>query len=63
VTRPRRTRAAKPSRSRQWIVRVLVVAAVFVIGVALGAALDDNPEPGTTTFDRTLTVVTLTATP
>jgi hypothetical protein len=41
---------------------VLVVAAVFVVGLALGAALDDNPEPGTTTFDRTLTVVTLTST-
>jgi hypothetical protein len=38
------------------------VLAVFLIGVALGASLDDNPSPGTTTFDRTLTVVTLTPT-
>jgi hypothetical protein len=59
VTRPRR----KPDRRRQWIVRALVVAAAFVVGVALGAALDDNPDPGTTTFDRTLSVVTLTANP
>jgi hypothetical protein len=33
-----------------------------VIGVAVGAALDESPDPGTTTFDRTLTVVTLTPT-
>ena len=44
------------------LIRLLVVLAAFVIGLALGAALDDNPEPGTTTFDRTLTVVTLTPT-
>jgi uncharacterized membrane protein YciS (DUF1049 family) len=47
---------------RRSLIRVLVVLAAFVIGIALGAALDENPEPGTTTFDRTLTVVTLTAT-
>jgi hypothetical protein len=47
---------------RPSLIRLLVVLAAFVIGLALGAALDDNPEPGTTTFDRTLTVVTLTAT-
>ena len=44
------------------VVRLLVLLAAFVIGVAVGAALDENPEPGTTTFDRTLTVVTLTPT-
>ena len=48
---------------RRVLVRLLVVLAAFVLGVALGAALDENPEPGTTTFDRTLTVVTLTGTP
>jgi uncharacterized membrane protein YciS (DUF1049 family) len=40
------------------IVRLLVVVAVFLIGLALGAALDDNPKPGTTTFDRTITIST-----
>ena len=40
---------------------VLVVAAAFVFGVALGAALDENPRPGTTTLERTLSVVTLTS--
>jgi hypothetical protein len=45
------------------VVRVLVVAAAFVVGVALGAALDDNPDPGTTTFERDVTIVTVTGTP
>jgi hypothetical protein len=40
------------------IVLGLVVVAAFVIGLALGAALDDNPRPGTTTYERTLTIST-----
>ena len=32
----------------RWIVAVLVVAVVFVLGVALGEALHDNPKPGIT---------------
>jgi uncharacterized membrane protein YciS (DUF1049 family) len=43
---------------RGTIVRLLVVVAVFLIGLALGAALDDNPKPQTTTFERTLTIST-----
>jgi hypothetical protein len=58
VTRPRR-RLGRTA----LVVRVLVVAAAFVIGVALGAALDDNPDPGTTTFERDVTIVTVTGTP
>jgi hypothetical protein len=42
--------------------RVLVVAAVFVLGLAIGAALDDEPEPGTTTYERTLRFATVTVT-
>ena len=45
---------------RATVIRLLVVLAAFVIGLALGGALADDPDPGTTTFDRTLTVVTLT---
>ena len=56
------TRARRRPARIGTVVRVLVVAAVFAIGVALGAALDDNPKPGTTTFDRTLTVVTVSPT-
>jgi hypothetical protein len=33
-----------------------------VLGLAFGAALDDGADQRTTTFDRTLTVVTLTPT-
>ena len=54
------TRARRRPGSR--LTRWLVVVAAFVLGLALGAALDDGPEPGTTTFDRTLTVITLTST-
>ena len=32
----------------RWIVAVLVIAVVFVLGVALGEALHDNPKPGIT---------------
>ena len=55
------TRARRRTGRRALVTRWLVVAAAFVLGLALGAALDDRPEPGTTTFDRTLTVVTLTS--
>ena len=55
MTRPRRPRPARSS----FAVRALVVAAVFVLGLALGAALDDNPDSGQTTIERSLTVVTL----
>ena len=50
-----------PTRSdRRRVLRlaalVLLLAAVFVIGVAFGQALDDGPEPGgTVTTVRTLT--------
>lgn len=58
MTRPRRRRASRGGTA----VRVLVVLAAFLVGIALGAALDNGPDPGTTTFDRTLTVVTVTST-
>ena len=32
----------------RWLVALLVVAAVFAVGVALGEALHDNPKPGIT---------------
>lgn len=55
------TRARRRPPRRALVTRWLVVLAAFVLGLALGAALDDGPEHGTTTFDRTLTVVTLTS--
>ena len=32
----------------RWLVALVVVAAVFAFGVALGEALHDNPKPGIT---------------
>jgi hypothetical protein len=53
----------RPDARRALATRWLVVLAAFVLGLALGGALaDGGPEQGTTTFDRTLTIVTLTPT-
>lgn len=42
---------------RTIVVWALVLALVFAIGVALGEALNDNPQPGsTTTQERTFTL-------
>ena len=40
----------------RWAARGLFVLIVLVIGVAVGEALHDNPKPGTSTFERTLTI-------
>lgn len=48
----------RPPRRRRWPRRLLVVLAsaiLLAVGVALGQALDDGPEPGVTqTSVRTL---------
>jgi hypothetical protein len=42
-----------------WIVRLAIVVAVFVAGLAIGRALEDAPEPGgTQTVVRTLEPLT-----
>jgi hypothetical protein len=48
----------------RWAGVVVVLALVFTAGLALGQALDDNPEPATTpsqTIVRTLGPVPLSA--
>ena len=46
------------SSRRRVVVWVLVLALVFAVGVALGEALNDNPQPGsTTTQERTITLL------
>jgi len=54
------------ARSRPSVVvlavRLLVVAAVFALGLAVGAALDEDAAPGTTTYERTLRFATVTVT-
>jgi len=39
----------------RWLLAIVLVAAVFAVGVAVGEALHDNPKPGITiTTVRTL---------
>lgn len=58
-----RERPRRPSTGKRivlWILRLLVVAAVFVAGLAVGRALEDAPEPGgTQTVVRTLDPLTV----
>jgi ferric-dicitrate binding protein FerR (iron transport regulator) len=57
VSRPDRRRRHSSNRRRR-VVWALVLALVFAIGVALGEALNDNPQPGsTTTQERTITLL------
>ena len=43
----------------RWGIRIAVVLLVFALGIALGQALDDNPDPGSTvTLEHTLRVPT-----
>jgi ferric-dicitrate binding protein FerR (iron transport regulator) len=57
VSRPDRRRRHSSSR-RRIVVWAFVLALVFAIGVALGEALNDPPQPGsTTTNERTITLL------
>jgi hypothetical protein len=42
--RPRRRKRLVPS----WVVTLLLFVLVFLVGIALGQALHDNPKPGGT---------------
>ena len=58
--RQRSRRASPARRIFMWIVRLAVVAAVFVAGLAIGRALEDAPAPGgTQTIVRTLEPLTV----
>jgi anti-sigma factor RsiW len=51
--RDRRRRRRRTTAVR-WSLRLLAAAIVFGLGVALGAALHDNPKPtGPSTYTRT----------
>jgi hypothetical protein len=50
----RRRRKSSTSRRVLWAVLLVLV---FAVGIALGQALEDNPQPGSTiTQDQTLTL-------
>ena len=58
--RERRRRASPARRILVWILRLAVVAAVFLAGLAIGRALEDAPAPGgTQTIVRTLEPLTV----
>jgi hypothetical protein len=58
--RGRRRRPSTGKRIILWILRLGVVAVVFVAGLAVGRALEDAPEPGgTQTVVRTLDPLTV----
>ena len=55
VERNERRRLQRRREIIRWSIRVLLVVLVFSLGIALGQAIQDNPDPGrTVTFDRTL---------
>ena len=55
---PARARPARRAR-RRWPLAA-GAALAFLLGIALGSALDDNPEPGrTATYERTYLPATL----
>jgi cytoskeletal protein RodZ len=58
LTTVERTERRRQQRRRElirWGIRILIVVLVFSLGVALGQAIQDNPNTGrTVTSDRTL---------
>jgi len=50
-------RRRKKSSTRRRVVWALVFLLVFAVGIALGQALEDNPQPASTfTHDQTIIV-------
>ena len=59
VERDERRRLRRRQETIRWSIRVLAVALIFALGIALGQAIQDNPDPGNTvTFDRTIQLPT-----
>ena len=59
VEREQRRRRRRRQELVRWGIRVGVALILFLLGVALGQALHDNPNPGSTiTLQRTVHVPT-----
>jgi len=59
VERQERRRRRRRREIIRWAIRVGVALLLFLLGIALGQALHDNPKPGSTiTVQRTLHVPT-----
>jgi hypothetical protein len=59
VERRERRRRRRRQELIRWGIRVAIALVLFLLGVALGQALHDNPKPGSTvTYERTLSIPT-----
>lgn len=59
VEREERRRRRRRQESIRWGVRIGLALLLFLLGIALGEALHDNPKPGSTiTLQQTLHVPT-----
>jgi hypothetical protein len=59
VERRERRRRRRRQEAMRWGVRVGLALLLFLLGIALGQALHDNPKPGSTvTLERTLRLPT-----
>ena len=57
VDRRERRKRRRQEEFVRWGLRFIVALLVFVFGLALGQALEDNPDPGNiVTLERTLTI-------
>jgi hypothetical protein len=45
-TREQRRRRQRRAAVRRWAIRIVAAGVVFALGIALGQALQDNPQPG-----------------
>jgi hypothetical protein len=57
VQREGRRRRRRREELGRWSIRLALALLLLAIGIALGQALEDNPQPGeTVTLERTLTI-------
>jgi hypothetical protein len=57
VERRERRRRRRREELTRWGIRVGIALLLFLLGIALGQALHDNPKPGSTiTLERTLRI-------
>ena len=56
IGRTERRPARRRRRPLRWLAGLVLAFAIFAAGIALGAALNDNPKPGlTVTTTKTMT--------
>jgi hypothetical protein len=59
VERQARRRRRRRQEVIRWGIRIGIALLLFLLGIAVGQALHDNPKPGSTvTYERTLSIPT-----